>query len=281
MSTFSMRICTATLFPCFLLVASLATADEPAADTSTTERPMFYHDRPESVRGWVTVAKAAYWSLAYESLDRMQEARELIGKGKDSELADAFDKCGCWLDMAASAAMTDGRSGILGASARFEAAALAIRDGSASMSDAQLNDLVTLGLVCMAKSHVLRADSADESFREERTSAIVSKEKTPFVQESTKEILAAKMEADIDQYEYDAIQSRRHLQVAQVYLEAAAKDGGFQLDEEFTAKIPELAKDLKPFELVDYVDSELRPKIKSFLNLIAAHRTELIKRLPE
>lgn len=233
------------------------------------------------MRGWVTISKGTYWSLAYESLDRLQEAHKLIGQGKDSELADAFDKCGCWLDMAASAAMTDARSGIIGASERFEEAAVAIRDGSAGSSDAQLNDLVTLGLVCMAKSHVLRAGSADERLGNAQQSAIVSGEKTPFVEEAAKEIRAARLEAGLDQYRYDATQSWRHLQVAQVYLQAAAKDGGFQLDKKFTAKIPEAANDLAPYQLVDYVSDELRTRIESFLDLIEGHRRELIKGLPE
>ena len=69
--------------------------------------------------------------------------------------------------------------------------------------------------------------------------------------------------------------------MSQVYLQAAAKDGGFELDEEFTAKIPEAANDLKPSQLVDYVDEELRTRVKSFLDLIEGHRTGLIKRLPE
>ncbi len=276
-----LRLCKAFLFPGLILGVSLVTADEPAAKSDAPERKVYHHDRPESERGWVVVSKESYWSLCYESLDRLQETRELIGKASDEEIATALDKDGCWLSLAASAALTDGRSGIVGASELFEEAAEDRLAGGSNWSDGKLNDLVTLGLVCMAKSHVLRANQADESFKATRASANTTTEKTDDIKQIEKEINEQSIEQGIAQYRYDMTQSRRHLEVAQVYLEAAAKSGGFKVDDSMLAEIPDFANDLTPWQLTEFTDDELRPRIDSMGEFVEATRKTLVKKLSE
>ncbi len=236
--------------------------------------------RPDETRGWLVVTKESYWPLCYESLDRIEEARDLIGTDDKEQIADAFEKCGAWLRLAASAAMTEGKSGVADAAFAFQNVANSLRDGSSDWSDAELSDLTTLGLVVMAKSHVLRADAADQEFKAPRAS---SKPKDPseLVKTAEKEIARENTDRTLAQYRYDTIESQRHLTVAQTYLEAAAKAGPFSLADALTAPIPEYNPLATASQSVDYSEEELRPRIRSMSQAIAEQQTKLEKQLSQ
>ncbi len=255
-------------------ISGVVAADDSAAQASNKDREAVRDERPDEARGWLIVTKESYWPLCYESLDLIQESRELIGSDKHEELADTFDKCSAWLTLAASAAMTDGESGVLGAADRFSDAATSIREGTLKLDKSDLNDLATLGLLCMAKSHLMRAAEPDLNFEPER-----SREKSPQAGELAKiegEIASEKVEQLRQQYRYDTVESRKHLSVAQTYLKAAAEAGGFDVDPTMAAKIPSVPGDE---DLLEYVDDELRVRIGSMLTLVEGKRKELSKAL--
>ena len=165
------KLCSPLLKACVVPAVLLAVAtgrvnaDDSATTSDVKKRVAIRDQRPDETRGWLVVTKESYWPLCYESLDRIEEARNLIGTDDKEQMADAFEKCGAWLRLAASAAMTDGKSGVVDAAIAFQNAANSLRDGSSDWSDAEFSDLTTLGLVMMAKSHVLRTDAADQEFK--------------------------------------------------------------------------------------------------------------------
>ncbi len=256
-----------------------ASADEPATSSEPAKREIIRDQRPDSSRGWMVVSKASYWPLCYESLDRIEEARQLIGTDQHEHTADLFEKCGAWLQLAASAAMTEGQAGVSDVGTVFQDAADSLRIGGTDWSNAELKDLTTLGLVVMAKSHLLRADAPDQEFKGQRT---VPKSKKPsaVVIAAEKEIAAENVAATIAQYEHDTIETRRHLTVAQAYLNAAAKSGSFTVDGELASPIP--AYDGKEWAtLEEYTESELRPRIQLMTQFVANQQAELNKQLHE
>ncbi len=107
-------------------------ADDVATDVKPKANPklMVRDQRPDTSRGWMVFSKASYWPLCFESLDRIKEAKELIGSDDKEQAADSFDKCAAWLNLAASAAMTDGTAGITEAAELFQDAANAYREGT-------------------------------------------------------------------------------------------------------------------------------------------------------
>ena len=278
-------------FRCFNLLKALvvpslmfgflfsAVAEEPTVVKDAKGRKVVHDERPDDSRGWTIISKAAYWPLCYESLDRLEETGKLIGNADAQELANALDKSAAWLALASSAAMTDSHSGTGLASDLFSEAAESIRTGTNKPSDADLKDLVTLALLSMAKSHVLRANAPDESFVIERASPNKTATQTAELKTASREIAKERMEGIVAQYRYDAIQSQRHLETARTYLEAAAKSGGFTVDDAISAEIPEVITTEKPAVLVEYVEDHLRPRIKSMTAFINAQRAPLVKKL--
>jgi hypothetical protein len=256
---------------------SQAGADEPAPQTDSAQREAIRDQRPDASRGWMVVSKDSYWPLCYESLDRIEEARRLIGTDKHEQIADVFEKCGAWLRLAASAAMTEGTAGVSDVAAVFQDAADSLRAGEQEWSKAELNDLTTLGLVLMAKSHLLRAEAPD---REYAGQGIVRKSKKPsaIVLAAEQEIAAENVAAAIAQYEYDSIETRRHLTVAQTYLDAAAKSGSVSADSELMSPIPAY-DDQEWVTLEEYVDAELRPRVASLTQFTIEQQASLHKKL--
>lgn len=280
------KLCSPLLKACVVPTVLLAvatgrvTADDSATTSVAKKRMAIRDQRPDDSRGWLIISKDSYWPLCYESLDRIEEARNLIGTGDQEQVADALDKCGAWLRLAASAAMTEGKSGIADTAFAFQEAANSLRDGSSDWSDKELSDLTTLGLVVMAKSHVLRADAADQAFKPARTS---SKPKNPsvLVKNAEKEIARENTDRTLAQYRHDTIEAQRHLTVAQTYLEAAAQAGPFSLDDGLTAPIPEYNPLATPSQSVEYTREELRPRIRSMTGVIADQQSQLGKQLSE
>ena len=252
-------------------------ADDVAKPTATI-RKMIADQRPDESRGWVIIAKPAYWPLCYESMDRLEEAKALIGTSNGEEAGDALDKCSAWLRLAASAAMTDGTAGIVETADLFQEAAASYREGN-PWSDAELTDLVTLGFLLTAKSHVLRAEDPDRHFNPGATSAIkASKNQTAGVKEAEKDIAKDRIALAVEQYRYDTVESLRHLAVAQEYLAQAGTVGQFAVDSAIAAPIPEL-KATKPGDLNDFVEVEIRPRVVSMKKYISEKRSDLTKKL--
>ncbi len=281
-----MKVLRATL--CSALAACLsisgshgAAGDETAAATDSKGRSVYQDERPDDSRGWMIVTKASYWPLCYESLDRLEETRQLIGNAKPEELASSFEKCGAWLALAGSAAMTDGRSGVGDVGGLCSDAADSIRAGTGDWTDAQLADLVVLGHLGMAKSHVLRANEADERGNLERLSANVSENQTTELRQAAKEIAQLKVQRDIEQYKHDTRQSLQHLGVAQAYLQAAVDAGGLEVDEAVLEEVSGFPAEGKPHELVDFVDGTVRPRTKAMLSAVDAKRKEVSARIGE
>ncbi len=128
-------------------------------------------------------------------------------------------------------------------------------------ADAELTDLTTLGLVAMAKSHVLRAEAPDLDFKTNKPAQkAATKAKSDEVKEIEKEIAQERLALAIAQYRYDAIESQRHLNVARDYLEEAATEGNFTLDPSLDSPVPELTGTTAA-EMADYVADEVRPRV--------------------
>ncbi len=264
---------------CGVLIGPVS-ADEVATDVKPSQilKARIRDQRPDDTRGWMVVAKPAYWPLCYEALDRLNEAKELIGSSNTEEAADSFEKCSSWLRLAASAAMTDGTAGVVEAADLFQEAADASRDGK-PWSSAEQNDLITLGFVVMAKSHMIRAEAPDKDFNPgvtARTKPV--KNPTAEIKEIEKEIAKDRVAMGVEQYRYDTVESRRHLLVAQEYLANAADAGQFVLDPAIAAPIPELEAKSSS-EMIDFVESEIRPRIVAMKKYIAQQRSELSKKL--
>ncbi|MCA9135812.1 MAG: hypothetical protein KDB00_03610 [Planctomycetales bacterium] len=244
---------------------------------------MSIHDeRPDLTRGWMIVSKQSYWPLCYEALEQIEKTRALIGTGDRQEVAAAFEKSGAWLNLAASAANLGGQGGIQGAADRMSDVAQELSDTDAKISDERLTDLTTLALVCVAKSHVVRAEAPDTESASTKSVALQKpKEKKPELKEIEKEIAAERRERDLAQYRYDTLESRRHLTAAQEYLKAAIKAGHLELkDPSVMTAIPEVpAVSTKAGEMVLYADNEIRPLIKSLGEVVENQRLALVKKL--
>ncbi len=263
-----------------LIASSFIQAQEPKGTYDATHRLVIRDDRPDDSRGWVIVAKSTYWPLCYESLDRLEESRSLIGGSDQEALADSIDKSAAWLSLAASAAMTNGEAGITDASDLMQVAADAIRDGKSKLTDSQLNDLVTLGEVCMAKSHILRSGDADANYRDSRGSVNKTAKPSAVVKEAELEIRQATTEQLLDQYRYDTQQAVRHLKVAKTYLAAAQEAGGLKLDETITADLPTFTGNEKAWELTQKYDEGIRRRSQAMLQLVEQQRKALVAKLP-
>ncbi|QDT04189.1 hypothetical protein K227x_25780 [Rubripirellula lacrimiformis] len=253
-----------------------------ADDSVVAKRRVGYSEvRPDWSRSWVIVSKAAFWPLCYESMEQLNSAKELIGSGKNEELATALEKCEAWLNLSASASMTDGKGGIQDAASIFGMAADELRSGEAPFTDDQLKSLIDLGFVSTAKSHVMRAKAfdagsgnADDSKQKENTS-------TKVLKETAREIAAENLDRAAAQYRFDTVQSFRHLVVAQAYVEGAVVSGKVKVSEEMLATIPELGAQASPWEMGDYTVHEIRTRIDAMLPALSAMQTVLKKGLPE
>lgn len=276
-SVVSLCLITAGLLPIQLgQVAAQDSTNEPAKSRSAIR-----DQRPDESRGWVVVSKQSYWPLCYESLDRIETARALIGSDDRERTADALDKCGAWLRLAASASMTDGTSGVEIAADAFHDAANSIRDESSDWSDAELRDLTTLGLVLMAKSHVLRADAPDQEFVAPAKSVTAKVRSSVELKNAESDISRENTDRRREQYLYDMIESCRHLNVAQTYLEAAGKAGSFKVSSELTRSVAEPKQNATASELVEHIDYELRPQIIALSDFLEKKQTELTKNLSD
>lgn len=281
--------CATTLFSKRALAIAIAIGapcsvglSQDATSTSPTKRVTVRDERPDTSRGWMIVSKQSYWPLCYEALEQIESTKALIGKGNPSELADAFEKSAAWLSLAASATNLGGQGGVQGAGDLMDEVAEELRDKDSKVSDERLNDLVTLGLVCVAKSHVIRAAAPDLEARPTKSVAALKQQpKSSTTKEIDKEIAAEKRDRDVAQYRYDTLESRRHLVAAQEYLKAAVSAGKLELkDESVLTAVPEPpAATAKPGELADYTDSEIRPLIKSLDTVVASHLSALFQKL--
>lgn len=270
----------ASLLSSVLVGSPNATSQTVSVDQDAKGRQVYRDERPDDSRGWMIVTKASYWPLAYEAYDRLEETKELIGQSKPDELADSLDKVAAWLQLAGSAAMTDGRAGVESASELCSDAADSLRGGSKDWNDEKLTQLVTLAQLSMAKSHFLRARAADEDTVSERQGR--ESQKTDSVREATTQIAAAKQELATAQYRFDTRESLRHLTVGRDYYQAACKSGGLpdELADSFTS-IPELPADASGASLVDFQDDEIRPRVEQGLRVVNAQRKKLSVTLDE
>lgn len=208
-------------------------------------------------------AKSTFWPLCYEALDRLEETRGLIEKGDVEPLADSLEKCGSWLSLAASAAMTEGKAGIADVGMGFVALAQKVRDGNFEGTNEDLQNCITVAEICMAKSHIIRAETIDDdssSILKERPNRAAP---SAAVKEANLEIQANQNEARRSQYQYDAQQIERHLRVAQTYLTQAAESGQFELSETFGAPILSL-KTASPEDAIEFID-QIRSRLDRML----------------
>ncbi|EMI16305.1 secreted protein [Rhodopirellula maiorica SM1] len=267
---------------------SVAKADTKTGEAKSAEKKTLETDdkgravqrdtdqRPDETRGWFVVAKATYWPLCYDALDRLEESRALVGKGQNDKLALSLEKNAAWLGLAASAAMTNGHAGINSCADRLEELAIALRNDEDVPSDQVIHDCITLGELCMAKSHVLRADAPDQADVKLDHKPLKSKATAATLKEAEKEIRRAQMDARIAQYRYDAGQSVRHLAVAQAYLQEAAKAAGFAVPKTISAELPEADSFNDRDDITEEYDAAVRPRTEEMLAFIDKQRKSLI-----
>lgn len=230
-----MKVLSALLVFTMSVSPLVAAAEEATLDTKG--RKVFRDERPDPSRGWTIVAKRAYWSLCYESLDRLEEARGLIGKGNDKQLADVLEKCGAWLEVAGSAAQLDDESEILQLGHNVSFVADELRAGTITLSDSDLQQLITRGEILVARSHLIRSNQAFREVKVKFGGETKRENRSPELVEADKEIRRLNVERAFDENLYDANQSLRHRAVAKTYMETAAKAGGFEVPESFTNEI--------------------------------------------
>jgi hypothetical protein len=263
-----------------LFASSPALAEDAPTTKDNKGREVIREDRPDDSRGWVIVAKASYWPLCYEALDGLEETRALIGGADKAELADALEKNAAWMSLAASAAMTYDKAGITSASDRLTDAASEIRAGSSKLTDSQLNDMVTLGEVCMAKSHILRAGDADMGFKPTRAAATQTENPSKLIKIAEADIRKDSVARDIDQYRYDLTQTRRHLDVAKTYLATAKESGGLVMTKNDLPELPKISGDEKPFQLV-HLSDDMRDLAEKMLQSVEQHRKSLVAKFQD
>lgn len=263
-----------------MILAKAASAEETAAAVVMKQdaqgRIVYREDRPDVSRGWFVAAKSAFWPLCYEALDRLEATRPLIDQGDAGPLAESFEKCGAWLSLAASAAMTEGKAGITVTAAGFVDTAHLIEDGLYQGNEEQLQNAITLAEICMAKSHLLRADNIDsnpDALTNERPNKPATSE---VMKEANREVQIDRNEARQAQYRYDGQQIERHLKVAQTYLTQAASAGKFELSETFTAPI-ESAVAIDGDDNADYIEMT-RSRTEAMLTEINAIQSEWAKK---
>ncbi len=269
---------------------SVAKAETKTGEVKTAEKKVLETDekgrkvhremaeRPEDERGWFIASKATYWPLCYEALDRLEESRALVGQGQNDKLALSLEKNAAWLGLAGSAAMTNGQAGINSCRERLEELAETLRNDKDVPSDQKIHDCITLGELCMAKSHVIRADAPDQADveMEQAPSKSKSKATSATLKEAEKEIRQAQIEARFEQYRYDAGQSVRHLAVAQNYLQEAAKAGGFSVPKSILAELPDADSFNNRDDIAEEYDDAVRPRIEEMLAFIDKQRKSLI-----
>ena len=130
-----------------------------------------------------------------------------------------------------------------------------------------LKTMVTMGELCIAKSHAIRALRDQQHFAPDPKPAN-SKDRSSIVKAAELEIEQARAEARIEQYRYDTSQAIRHLIVARVYLESAEESGEFEpiSNELVSVKLPDRADALKDLtarsEDVTKAVKKLLPMIK-------------------
>ncbi|MBB3208989.1 hypothetical protein FHS27_004823 [Rhodopirellula rubra] len=215
-----------------LLTAVLAASLPLGAEDKphTPPRARIHDPRPEEATGWVVIDKSAFWPLCYEALDQIEVVRSLAGSDDKEPLADAIEKCGAWLNLAASAAMTRGEAGVVDVAEECVRVADRIRDNKVTVAPERIQKLMTLSLLCMAKSHLIRAEDAEQSAPTPDATPRSKQPSTPELREAEREITEARREAAAAKYVYDTEQLRRHVFVSQDYLEAAAKTGDIEVD---------------------------------------------------
>lgn len=277
MPKLSLYAFTCCLVPTLFLAAPMVRAC--AEESDGPKREVIRGQRPDESRGWFVVSKESYWPLCYESLDTIEEAQRLIGSGNQKQLADVLEKCGAWLKLAASAAVADGKSGVADVGHAFQFAGESVADGSSDWSEQDLQNLTTLGLVAMARSHVLRAAEPDENFKAQRGARTI-KSPSAELNAAQRDINRGSVERTVAQFRYDAWESFRHLKVAQTYLTAAAKSGGFSVDDEMVAEIPELTV-TDTYQTSLYVIDELRPRIESMGRFLSQQQKQLRQQLSD
>jgi hypothetical protein len=173
--------------------------------------------------------------------------------------------------------MTDGNSGVADSAIAFQEAAESLRAGSSDWSQDELSNLTTLGLLSMAKSHVLRAAAFDEDFKIRRASK-ASTNPSVELKAAEAQIRVANRELGEAQYAHDALEAQRHLKVAQIYAKAAAKAGNLSVDETFLVAVPDFKED-KYIDMVEYFDDEIRGRIKTMNERLAGHHKTLKAKL--
>ncbi|TWU55035.1 hypothetical protein [Rubripirellula reticaptiva] len=259
---------------------SVVQADEPVA-VDAKKRAVFQEARPDWSRSWVIVSRQSYWPLCYESLDRTQEAAELIGKNKPQELSAALEKVSAWLKLSASAANTDGEEGIIDASELVDDAVESIENKDKKFSDEQLKSLLTLACTATAKSHVLRATNFDDDTRARRWARNTNGKPAATKEEAElrKEIAKELVEKGREQYSHDTEQSYRHIVVAQAYLAAAEEMGGVKISADLMNAFEPLKPGVKAYEMANYFDDEITARATKLLAEIDAQRKVLIGKI--
>lgn len=256
-----------------------AVSQEISVGQDTKGRQVFRDERPDDSRGWMIVTKSSYWPLAYEALDRLDATKELIGQSKPEELADSLDKVSAWLDLAASAAMTDGNAGIALTAELCSDAAESIRGGGSDWSDEKLTQLVTMAQLSMAKSHFMRAVAVDQVRYPNRGREPV---KSDVVKAATQEIAAANAELAQSQYRFDNREAVRHLTVGRAYYQAACSTGGLtdQLSKSFD-KLGQPPTKGPVANIARYFDEEISQRAKKGLEVVDSERKKLVAVLDE
>ena len=251
----------------FVCTPALCESDSVAFD----QKVKIHDDYPEDNRGWVIVARASYWPLCYETLERVEDTRSLIGGSDNETLADSLERCAAWLQLAASAAMVDDEAPIYSISERMEDESEAIRAGKPELSVEQLQLVLSRGELAIAKSHVLRSIKIPRETVEPFGGIKKSSSKLASVVEAERDLRQARIEHALEQLRYDLGQSFKHLQVARVYLKTAGEKSDLDVASLLDLKVvplkgDEIASQLSSAQLeLEEVEGKLLDGINALL----------------
>ncbi|MCO8125409.1 hypothetical protein NHH03_26960 [Stieleria sp. TO1_6] len=264
-----------------ILIPTAAITDSSAqeATNDSAGRPSFREPRPNPTHTWVIIEKKNYWPLCYEALERLESLHAEDTLSDKNLLTERLDKCTAWLGLAASASMLNPEANIYDVIDHLDAMSLDLEENGKLPSKENLNTVATMGELSMAKSHVVRAErDYSEPATEPKKPKTKSTQAT--VGEAEKEIRQDRIARNLEQYRYDTSQSIRHLAVAKVYLETAAKHGGFESE---VSSLPETKK-LRGDETISELANapfELSRVAKEMSAIISKHQADLEKTLPD
>ncbi len=237
-------------------------------------RMVYREETPDASRGWSIVTKTGHWSLAFDPHDHLEKAHALIGKSNPEALADALEKFSAWVRVAYAADIIDEPSGAVTAMDMCVEATESLRSGSQAWNDENLTRLIAISHLAMAKSHLLKAASIEDTAPGQSSPG-----RTPLdsdtVREAAIEIHRIKQQLAVEQYRYDNRDAYRHLTVARVYYQTACQVSGMadELPDFVTLEVPPNSG--TAFESVQYYHELIRPRMTRGLAVINSQSKEL------